>query len=93
MGSYPPHKATEAGKAFLKAAKMPDYVKIEHVFITSAGKYVFFVIYQITDDSKYFEGVKAIVKRYASYREIEGYEYFIYPVLEAKDALSLIGLA
>ena len=92
-GTYPAHKAMEVGKAFLKAPKLPDYVKTEHVFNTAAGKYKFFSIYQITDDSKYFDAMKAIVTRYAAYRDIEGYEYTIYPVLEAKDALSIVGLA
>ena len=92
-GTFPGHKATEIGKAFLKAPKLPDYVKTEHVFNTAEGKFRFFSIYEVTDESKYFEGIKAIVKRYASYRDIEGYEYTIYPVLEAKDALSILGLA
>lgn len=91
-GTYPSHKAMEVGKSFLKAPKLPDYVKTEHVFNTAAGKFMFFSIYEIIDESKYFEGIKAIVKRYAAYRDIEGYEYSIYPVLEAKDALSIVGL-
>ncbi len=41
---------------------------------------------------KYFEGLKAIYKRFSGYKDIEGYEYTIYPVLEAKDALRIIGL-
>jgi len=92
MGSFPAHVGREVGKTFLKLEKLPDFVKTEHVFNTAAGDYVFFSIYQIEDEAKYFDGLKAITKRYSGYMDIEGYKYTLYPVLEAKDALSMIGL-
>ena len=92
MGSFPSHVGREVGKAFLKLEKLPDFVEIEHVFNTAAGDYVFFSIFKIEDESKYFEGLKAITKRFSQYMDIAGYKYTLYPVLEAKDALSMIGL-
>ena len=91
-GSFPAHVGMEVGKTFLKLEKLPDYVKTEHVFNTAQGDYAFFTIYKIEDESKYFEGIKAITKRLLGYMDIVGYKYTCYPVLEAKDALSLIGL-
>ena len=75
---------------FLKLPKLPDYVKTEHVFVSPDLKTSFYSVYELPED-KYFEGMKAIVKRYTGYNEVEGYEYRIVPVMEAKDALALIG--
>ena len=92
MGSFPAHVGMEVGKKFLDLEKLPDFVKTEHVFNCAAGDYTFFSIYNIEDDSKYFDALKAITKRYSGYMDIVGYKYTIYPVLEAKDALSMVGL-
>jgi len=92
MGSFPSHVGEEVGKTFLKLEKLPDFVKTEHVFNAAVGDYTFFSIYKIEDESKYFDGLKAIFKRYSGYMDIVGYKYTIYPVLEAKDALSMVGL-
>jgi len=91
-GTFPGHVASEIGKKFIELPKLPDFVKTEHVFNTADKKYRFFTIYEITEEDKYFEGLKAIINRFAGYREIKGYEFTIYPVLEAKDALRIIGL-
>ncbi|MHA2429659.1 MAG: hypothetical protein ACXACC_01380 [Promethearchaeota archaeon] len=91
-GSFPSHVGKEVGKTFLKLEKLPDFVKTEHVFNTAAGDYMFFSIYQIEDETKYFDGLKAITKRFSGYMDIKGYKYTLHPVLEAKDALSMIGL-
>ena len=37
MGSFPAHVGMEVGKRFLKAEKLPEYVKTEHVFNAAAG--------------------------------------------------------
>ena len=92
MGSFPAHVGMEVGKKFLKLEKLPDYIKTEHVFNSAAGDYIFFTIYKIEDDSKYFDALKAITKRFSGYMDIVGYKYTVYPVLEAKDALSMVGL-
>lgn len=92
MGSFPAHVGMEVGKKFLELEKLPDFVKIEHVFNTAAGEYTFFSIFKIEDDSKYFDALKAISKRFSAYMDIVGYKYTLYPVLEAKDALSMVGL-
>ena len=92
MGSFPSHVGMEVGKTFLKLEKLPEYIITEHVFNAADGDITFFSIYRIEDDSKYFEGIKAIVKRFSGYMGVEGYKYKLYPVLEAKDALSIVGL-
>ena len=92
MGSFPAHVGKEVGKTFQKLEKLPDFIKIEHIFNAAAGDYIFFSIYKIEDDSKYFDALKAITKRFSGYMDIEGYKYTTYPVLEARDALSIIGL-
>jgi hypothetical protein len=91
-GSFPAHVGKDVGKTFLKLEKLPDFVKTEHVFNTADGDYAFFSIYEIEDESRYFEGLKAITKRFSGYMDIKGYKYTVHPVLEAKDALSMIGL-
>ncbi len=92
MGSFPAHVGMEVGKKFTKLEKLPEYVKIQHIFNAAAGDYTFFAIYKVEDDSKYFDAIKAIVKRLSAYMDIVGYKYTIYPVLETKDALSIVGL-
>ncbi len=91
IGNFPPHKSNEVGKLFLKLPKLPDFVETKHVFIASDFKLSFYSVYELPED-KYFEGIKAITKRYTGYNEIEGYEWRLIPVLESKDALALIGL-
>ena len=91
IGNFPPHKSTEVGKLFLKIPKLPDFVETKHVFIASDFKLSFYSIYEVPED-RYFEGIKAITKRFTGYNEIEGYEWRLIPVLESKDALALIGL-
>lgn len=91
-GSFPQHKAADVGNTFLKLPKLPDFVRTIYVFLSAEGKSTFYSLYEVPDD-KYFEGIKAIITRYAGYREIEGYEYKLIPLLEARDALAMIGLA
>lgn len=91
-GSFPAHVGMEVGKKFLELEKLPDYIKTEHVFNTAQGDYAFFTIYKIEDDSKYFDALKAITKRFSGYMDVVGYKYTLHPVLEAKDALSMVGL-
>ena len=37
MGSFPAHVGMKVGEKFLKAEKLPEYVKTEHVFNAAAG--------------------------------------------------------
>jgi hypothetical protein len=92
MGSFPAHVGMEVGKKFIKLEKLPDFVKTEHVFNAAVGDTTFFSIFKIEDDSKYFDALKAITKRFSAYMDVVGYKYTLYPVLEAKDTLSMVGL-
>ena len=78
MGSYPAHVGMEVGKKFTKLEKLPDFVKTEHVFNAAAGDLTFFSIYKIEDEGKYFDALKAIVKRFSGYKDIVGYKYTLY---------------
>ncbi len=90
-GGFPLHKSDEVGKAFGKLPELPSFVKLVQIYVSTAGRVEFFSLYECEDD-KYFEGFKALAKRLAGYRVIEGYEFNIRPVLETKDALALVGL-
>jgi len=93
--TYPNDKATELGKKYLELVKTPppSYVKIEHIFAATDPIYGIkgYVLYEIEED-KLFKGLKEIAKRMGTFRDIEGWKYNIEPLLETKDALSLIGL-
>jgi len=93
IAQQPPHHATEGAKIFAsgKLPKLPDFVKLKQILITADLKIISYAIYEV-EDSKYFEGMKAINNRYVPYFEVEGYEYKLVPVLEMKDALSMVGL-
>jgi len=93
IAKQPPHHATEGAKVFTsgKLPKLPDFVKLKHLFITADFKIVSYALYEVEDD-KYFEAMKAINSRYVPYFEVEGYEYKLVPMLEMKDALSMVGL-
>ena len=88
-----PHHAIEGGNVFAsgKLGKLPDFVKLLHVFLNADFKIMSYALYQV-DDAKYFEGMKAIINRYGPYFDVEGYEYKIVPLLEIKDALSMVGI-
>ncbi|MFW9938024.1 MAG: hypothetical protein ACFFD5_10265 [Candidatus Thorarchaeota archaeon] len=93
IAKQPPHNATKGAKVFTsgKLPKLPEFVKLLHIFITADFKIVSYALYEVEDD-KYFEGMKAINNRYVPYFEVEGYEYKLIPMLEMKDALSMVGL-
>ena len=90
---YPLEDAEEIGKLFVsgKLAELPDFVKRVNLLVAADGEVKVYSLYEIQDD-KVPEGFIAITKRLAGYRVTKGVRYKIEPVLEAKDALALIGL-
>ena len=94
--TYPNDKAQELGKKYLELIKSPppSYLKISHIFAATDPLYGIkgYVLYEIEDD-KLFDGIKTIGKRMGAFRDIKGWKYNVEPLLEVKDALSLIGLA
>jgi len=89
--TFPPHKATEVGKAFPNLPKLPDFVKQLFVFIVPSSDIKGYGLFEVPDD-KAHEGYVAITKRYTGYFGIEGYKFTVEPLLTAKEALALIGL-
>ena len=90
---YPTFKAPEMGKKYLELMKgtLPEFLKVVNTFVTAVEGIKVYTLYEI-DDEKMFEGVKAIGKRMAGYFDVEGFIYTLEPLIEAKDALSMIGL-
>ena len=89
--SFPPHKATEMGKAFQNLPKLPDFVKRLFIFIVPSSDIKGYALYEVPDD-KAHEGYVAITKRITGYFGIEGYKFTLEPLLTTKEALALIGL-
>ena len=89
--TFPPHKATEIGKAFQGLPKLPDFVKTLFIFIVPSSDIKGYALYEVPDD-KAHEGYVAITKRSTGYFGIEGYKFIVEPLLTAKEALALIGL-
>ena len=89
----PTSQATKQGELFAsgKLAKLPDFVKRLHVFIAVDEGILSFALYETPDD-KMFEAMKAINKRATGYFAIEGATFKLYPLMEIKDALALVGL-
>ena len=90
---YPPSKGVEIAKVWLsgKQPKYPDFIKRVHQFVTADFKAKSYALYECEDD-KIVEGMKAIGARYVHYASIEGYEYKVELLMEAKDAMKLVGL-
>ena len=93
IAKVPLEHSKEGGKAFTsgKLGKLPEFVKLKHVFVSADFKVTTYAIYEM-DEDKYFEGIKALGTRYVGYNEVPGYEYKMVPLLEMKDALSMVGL-
>jgi len=91
--TYPTDSAVEFGKKFLELSKKktPDYLKVLYPFMAAEHDIKGYALYEINKD-KYFEGLKAIHERMATFLGIPGFKYKVIPLLEAKDALPLVGL-
>jgi hypothetical protein len=90
---YPLHQAEKMGKAFVggKAPETADFVKRYNIFVVADFDIKIYTIYEMPND-KLFEGLKSIATRYAGYRDIEGFQYKIEPLMTAQEALPMIGL-
>jgi len=89
-----PNEVTKSGEIFAtgKLPKLPDFVKRVNTFIAVDDNILSFSIYEVPDE-KMFEGYKSLSKRLTGYFDVPGIEFKLYPLLEVKDALSLVGLA
>ena len=89
-----PNEITKSGEIFAtgKLPKLPDFVKRVNTFIAVDDNILSFSIYEVPDE-KMFEGYKALSERLTGYFDVPGIEFKLYPLLEVKDALRLVGLA
>ena len=89
-----PNEVTKSGEIFTsgKLPKLPDYVKRVNTFIAVDDNILSFSIYEVQED-KMFDGYKALSERLTGYFDVPGKEFKLYPLLEVKDALGLVGLA
>jgi hypothetical protein len=93
--TYPPDKATQITKKFLKGAEkpLPSFIKPGHILTAPAGKLGIkvLVIYDI-DDAKFKEGVKEIAKRYVPFYDVEGFRYTFEVMMSTTEAIPLLGI-
>ena len=93
--TYPPDKAIEVTKTFIKSTEMPfTYIRRVNT-LTSAHQELgmkVLGIYEV-DDDKVPDGLKELTKRLAElFYGIEGLKYQIEPTLTAEEAIPLLPL-
>jgi hypothetical protein len=93
--TYPPDKAIEVARAFIKSTEMPfTYLKRVQT-LTSAHQELGNKVLSIfeVDDDKVPDGMKELTKRLAElFFGIEGYRYQIEGMLTAEEAIPLLPL-
>jgi hypothetical protein len=93
--TYPPDKAVQITKKFLKAAEkpLPSFIKPGHVLTAPGGErgIKVLVIYEV-DDKKFKEGVKEIAKRYVPFYDVEGFRYNFEVMLSTTEAIPILGI-
>jgi hypothetical protein len=93
--TYPPDKAVEVTKKFLKGAEkpLPTFIKTGHVLTAPGGKrgIKVLVIYDIAD-AKFKEGVKEIAKRYVPFYDVQGFRYKFEVMMSTTDAIPVLGI-
>jgi hypothetical protein len=94
--TYPPDKAVQIAKKFIKAMKnpLPSFIKLLYVLTSSGGELGIKVlgIYEV-DDAKLTESIKEIGKSFVQYYyDVEGFRYTLEPMLPAAEAILLLGI-
>ena len=89
----PATEAIKQGEIFStgKFPKLPDFVKRTQTFVYLDDMVHSLSFFQVPDD-KLFEGMKAANQRCTAYFGIQGVSFKVIPLMEIKDALSLVGL-
>lgn len=87
----PQHKTDEVVKVYTsgKAVDYPDFVNRKFQWVTPNYDVKVYNIYDIPDE-RLVEGIKAIIKRFATYVKVEGYKYNIEILLEGAEALKMM---
>jgi hypothetical protein len=93
--TYPPDKAVQMAKKFIKATEkpLPPFVKRLYVLTAAGGEPGMKVlgIYEV-DDTKVKEGIKEITKYYVQFFDVEGFRYSVEVMMPATEALPLLGI-
>jgi len=93
--TYPPDKAVQMAKKFIKATEkpLPSFVKRVSVLTTAGGELGMKVlgIYEV-DDAKLKEGIIELSKYFVQFYDIEGFRYELEPMLPATEAIPLLGI-
>ena len=93
--TYPPEKAVQVAKKFIKATEkpLPPFIKRLHVLTGTGGQSGLRVvgIYEV-EDAKLKEGLMEISKYYVQFYDIEGFRYDIEPMMPAAEAIPLLGM-
>ena len=92
--SFPGEKSEEIGKLLPKLPKLPDYVKAPQLFVnvsSDTGRIKAYGLYEVEDDKSH-EGYVAIAKRLTGYFGVDGVSYKIEPLMNIREALTLLGL-
>lgn len=90
----PPHKLKESSQVYVSKdkPKYPDFLK--KIFNWAAGPspsgdYKTYAVYECPDD-KLLEAMKALIARYNYYASVEGYKFFIEPLVDFEEAFKLL---
>ena len=93
--TYPPEKAVQMAKKFIKATEkpLPSYIKRLHVLTGTGGQLGLRVvgIYEV-EDAKFKEGLMEISRYFVQFYDVEGFRYDIEPMVSAADAIPLLGI-
>jgi len=91
----PTNTSIEVAKVFAKAVKkpLPSCLKRVNVLVAAAGEEWFkaLAIYEV-EDAKLADAIRALVEYEAQFIGIEGYRYQVDIMLDAEEALPLIGI-
>lgn len=91
---YPPDKAGEVGKAFVKSVGNPlpsGLKRIETYTVVTEQGIEGYTIYRIKDET-FVAGITELQNRMIGFHDIIGLRYKITPVMTAAEALPLIGI-
>jgi hypothetical protein len=93
--TYPPDKAVQMAKKFMKAMgnPLPSFITRLYVLTSSVGELGIKAlgVYEV-DDSKLTEGIKELGKSFVQYYDVEGFRYTIEPMLPAAEVIPLLGI-
>ncbi len=92
-GTMHPSKIQEATKIYFsdKKPKYPDFIKKTDNWaaIPGSGGYKAYAVYECPEE-KLYAAMKAIVKRYNFYAQVEGYYYTVEPLIPEAEAMEIV---